>query len=268
MALKYGATTVSTVYYGTTQLRRVNYGNTLVYGRSYVIRIPVYTGAGVASVTVRRTSSPMGAATGVVSDLSIIYEGDTLTVSATFQSGYKLDYIVPGPSFRVNGQTNSNFFYVYVYARPEGKGVPLNENGTFDCTTSQGYLYPVHVSYDSNYGNYDSWKFEPDTDYSSNSEWGSSDELFCIVEMDDGCSYPAGYGDAWNDDGYSNAVVTKVHFFVLRGGFYLHQQDYLDHQNGGDQMQYYNWWKRGADDVFYIGYVEASKGYWLMGFDS
>lgn len=85
----------SATFYSATDLTVLEYGTTAVWGKPFSLTIQ----AGANSiVTVNRTSSPnQHASTGNITSGGIVYYGDTLTITATPASGYKL------VSFTING---------------------------------------------------------------------------------------------------------------------------------------------------------------------
>ena len=85
----------SAIFYSATDLTVLKYGTTAVWGKPFSLTIQA--GAN-STVTVNRTSSPnQHANTGAVTSGGIVYYGDTLTITATPASGYKL------VSFTING---------------------------------------------------------------------------------------------------------------------------------------------------------------------
>lgn len=84
----------SAAFYSATDLTVLKYGTTAVWGKPFSLTIQA--GAN-STVTVNRTSSPnQHASTGNIISGGIVYYGDTLTITATPASGYKLT------SFKVN----------------------------------------------------------------------------------------------------------------------------------------------------------------------
>lgn len=85
----------SATFYSATDLTVLKYGTTAVWGKPFSLTIQA--GAN-SNVTVNRTSSPnQHASTGNITSGGIVYYGDTLTITATPASGYKL------VSFTING---------------------------------------------------------------------------------------------------------------------------------------------------------------------
>lgn len=85
----------SAIFYNATDLTVLKYDTTAVWGKPFSLTIQA--GAN-STVTVNRTSSPnQHANTGAVTSGGIVYYGDTLTITATPASGYKL------VSFTING---------------------------------------------------------------------------------------------------------------------------------------------------------------------
>lgn len=90
----------SVTFYSATDLTVLKYGTTAVWGKPFSLTIQA--GAN-STVTVNRTSSPnQRANTGAVTSGGIVYYGDTLTITATPASGYKL------VSFTINGTEYAN----------------------------------------------------------------------------------------------------------------------------------------------------------------
>lgn len=95
MAFKYNGVEPTTIKYNGTDLTVLKYGTTAVWGKPFSLTIQA--GAN-STVTVNRTSSPnQHASTGNITSGGIVYYGDTLTITATPASGYKL------VSFTING---------------------------------------------------------------------------------------------------------------------------------------------------------------------
>lgn len=85
----------SETFYSATDLTVLKYGTTAVWGKPFSLTIQAGANSTVAA---NRTSSPnQHANTGVVASGGIVYYGDTLTITATPASGYKL------VSFTING---------------------------------------------------------------------------------------------------------------------------------------------------------------------
>lgn len=85
----------SATFYSATDLTVLKYGTTAVWGKPFSLTIQA--GAN-STVAVNRTSSPnQHASTGNITSGGIVYYGDTLTITATPASGYKL------VSFTING---------------------------------------------------------------------------------------------------------------------------------------------------------------------
>lgn len=89
----------------TTDLTALKYGTTAVWGKPFSLTIQA--GAN-STVTVNRTSSPnQHASTGAVTSGGIVYYGDTLTITATPASGYKLvSFTINGTEY-ASGQTSA-----------------------------------------------------------------------------------------------------------------------------------------------------------------
>lgn len=85
----------SATFYNATDLTVLKYGTTTVWGKPFSLTIQAGANSTVAA---NRTSSPnQHANTGAVTSGGIVYYGDTLTITATPASGYKLI------SFTING---------------------------------------------------------------------------------------------------------------------------------------------------------------------
>lgn len=85
----------SAIFYNATDLTVLKYGTTAVWGKPFSLTIQA--GAN-STVAVNRTSSPnQHVSTGNITSGGIVYYGDTLTITATPASGYKL------VSFTING---------------------------------------------------------------------------------------------------------------------------------------------------------------------
>lgn len=90
----------SVTFYSATDLTVLKYGTTAVWGKPFSLTIQA--GAN-STVTANRTSSPnQHATTGAITSGGIVYYGDTLTITATPASGYKL------VSFTINGTEYAN----------------------------------------------------------------------------------------------------------------------------------------------------------------
>lgn len=95
MALKFNGVEPTAIKYNGTDLTVLKYGTTAVWGKPFSLTIQA--GAN-STVTANRTSSPnQHANTGAVTSGGIVYYGDTLTITATPVSGYKLT------KFTING---------------------------------------------------------------------------------------------------------------------------------------------------------------------
>lgn len=100
MAFKYNGVEPTAITYNGTDLTVLKYGTTAVWGKPFSLTIQA--GAN-STVTVNRTSSPnQHAATGAITSGGIVYYGDTLTITVTPASGYKL------VSFTINGTEYAN----------------------------------------------------------------------------------------------------------------------------------------------------------------
>lgn len=85
----------SATFYSATDLTVLKYGTTTVWGKPFSLTIQAGANSTVAA---NRTSSPnQHASTGNITSGGIVYYGDTLTITATPASGYKL------VSFTING---------------------------------------------------------------------------------------------------------------------------------------------------------------------
>lgn len=90
----------SATFYNATDLTVLKYGTTTVWGKPFSLTIQAGANSTVAA---NRTSSPnQHANTGAVTSGGIVYYGDTLTITATPASGYKL------VSFTINGTEYAN----------------------------------------------------------------------------------------------------------------------------------------------------------------
>lgn len=90
----------SATFYNATDLTVLKYGTTTVWGKPFSLTIQAGANSTVAA---NRTSSPnQHASTGAVTSGGIVYYGDTLTITATPASGYKL------VSFTINGTEYAN----------------------------------------------------------------------------------------------------------------------------------------------------------------
>jgi len=98
MALNFNGTSPTEIIYNNTSLTSLQYGSTKVWGKPYSLSISA--GANT-TVTVNRTASPnQHASTGNLSSGSVIYYGDTLTISYSVSSGYQIQtHTVNGSNF-------------------------------------------------------------------------------------------------------------------------------------------------------------------------
>ena len=95
----------SATFYSATDLTVLKYGTTAVWGKPFSLTIQA--GAN-STVTVNRTSSPnQHAATGAITSGGIVYYGDTLTITATPASGYKLTKFTINGTEYASGQTSA-----------------------------------------------------------------------------------------------------------------------------------------------------------------
>ena len=100
MALNFNGVEPTVIKYNGTDLTVLKYGTTAVWGKPF--SLTVQAGAN-STVTVNRTSSPnQHASTGNITSGGIVYYGDTLTITATPASGYKLI------KFTINGTEYAN----------------------------------------------------------------------------------------------------------------------------------------------------------------
>lgn len=107
MAFKYNGVEPTAIKYNGTDLTVLKYGIglTAVWGKPFSLTIQA--GANT-TVTVRRTSSPnQHANTGAVTSGGIVYYGDTLTITATPASGYKLTKFTINGTEYASGQTSA-----------------------------------------------------------------------------------------------------------------------------------------------------------------
>lgn len=95
----------SAIFDSATDLTVLKYGTTAVWGKPFSLTIQA--GAN-STVTVNRTSSPnQHASTGTITSGGIVYYGDTLTITATPASGYKLvSFTINGTEY-ASGQTSA-----------------------------------------------------------------------------------------------------------------------------------------------------------------
>lgn len=105
MAFKYNGVEPTAIKYNGTDLTVLKYGTTAVWGKPFSLTIQA--GAN-STVSVNRTSSPnQHAATGTITSGGIVYYGDTLTITATPASGYKLvSFTINGTEY-ASGQTSA-----------------------------------------------------------------------------------------------------------------------------------------------------------------
>lgn len=95
----------SVTFYSATDLTVLKYGTTAVWGKPFSLTIQA--GAN-STVTVNRTSSPnQHANTGAVTSGGIVYYGDTLTITATPASGYKLTKFTINGTEHASGETSA-----------------------------------------------------------------------------------------------------------------------------------------------------------------
>ena len=111
-------------------------------------------GTGVSSVTVTRTSSPIGGgSTGVLSSGATIYYNDTLTVSAVASTGYNLnDYdknITVSGNYKVSITAEPYSYYIKILV---STATGLNPDFHLDYSDQESYgksiEYSVHVNED------------------------------------------------------------------------------------------------------------------------
>lgn len=97
--------TYSAGFYGATDLTVLKYGTTAVWGKPFSLTIQAGDNS---TVTVNRTSSPnQHASTGAITSGGIVYYGDTVTITATPASGYKLvSFTINGTEY-ASGQTSA-----------------------------------------------------------------------------------------------------------------------------------------------------------------
>ena len=95
----------SATFYSATDLTVLKYGTTTVWGKPFSLTIQAGANSTVAA---NRTSSPnQHANTGAVTSGGIVYYGDTLTITATPASGYKLvSFTINGTEY-ASGQTSA-----------------------------------------------------------------------------------------------------------------------------------------------------------------
>lgn len=96
MSLNYNGSIPKGIKYNNQDVKIVKYGNTAIWGKAYTLNI---TSDSNSSVVVSRTSSPnQKAEVTTLSNNSLIYYGDTLSISATPIADSELSY------FLVNGE--------------------------------------------------------------------------------------------------------------------------------------------------------------------
>lgn len=131
MAFNYNGTSPTEINYNGTSLTVLKYGTTAVWGKPYTLSIDA--GANT-TVTVNRTSSPnQHASTGNLSSGSVIYYGDTLTISYSVSSGYQIS------THTVNGTTFTS-------------GTSYTVSGNISVVTSAVASASWHTMYTGSYG--------------------------------------------------------------------------------------------------------------------
>lgn len=98
MALKYNGTSPTAIKYNGTDLTVLKYGSTTVWGKPY--SLTVNKGDHV-TLSITRTSSPnQHAATGTLSNGSVIYHGDVLYITYYIDNEYAVDkHTINGSTF-------------------------------------------------------------------------------------------------------------------------------------------------------------------------
>lgn len=105
MAFRFNGVEPTAIKYNGTNLTVLKYGTTAVWGKPFSLTIQA--GAN-STVTVNRTSSPnQHASTGNITSGGIVYYGDTLTITATPASGYKLTKFTINGTEYANGETSA-----------------------------------------------------------------------------------------------------------------------------------------------------------------
>ena len=105
MTLYFNNVLPTAIKYNGTDLTVLKYGTTAVWGKPFSLTIQAGSNS---TVTVKRTSSPnQHASTGNITSGGIVYYGDTLTITATPASGYKLTkFTINGTEYE-SGQTSA-----------------------------------------------------------------------------------------------------------------------------------------------------------------
>lgn len=94
MAIKYNNTDTKQVLFNDQVVKQLILDDAVVYCEQYALKVG--SGVGVASVNViRKDTSEPSASSGFLSNGDSIYYGDELEVSATAESGYKIDGTYP-----------------------------------------------------------------------------------------------------------------------------------------------------------------------------
>lgn len=95
----------SAIFYSATDLTVLKYGTTAVWGKPFSLTVQIGTNS---TLTVKRNTSPnQHARIGALGSGGIVYYGDTLTITATPASGYKLvSFTINGTEY-ASGQTSA-----------------------------------------------------------------------------------------------------------------------------------------------------------------
>lgn len=95
----------SAIFYGATDLTVLKYGTTAVWGKPFSLTVQQSFGS---EYSIHRNISPnQHASTGNITSGATVYYGDTLTITATPASGYKLvSFTINGTEY-ANGQTSA-----------------------------------------------------------------------------------------------------------------------------------------------------------------
>lgn len=105
MAFKYNGVEPTAIKYNGTDLTVLKYGTTAVWGKPFSLTVQQSFGS---EYGIQRVISPnQHASTGAITSGGIVYYGDTLTITATPASGYKLvSFTINGTEY-ASGQTSA-----------------------------------------------------------------------------------------------------------------------------------------------------------------
>lgn len=105
MAFKYNGVEPTAIKYNGTDLTVLKYGDTAVWGKPFSLTFQISYGS---EVGIHRDSSPnQHARIGNLGSGATVYYGDTLTITATPASGYKLTKFTINGAEYASGQTSS-----------------------------------------------------------------------------------------------------------------------------------------------------------------